>query len=176
MQQMRRQHSGESKALTKQKELLLYQELQQAGVVFAFQKHVPFRSCDLRSETACAYADFAIARPWGYIMLECDEDQHRSYDPSCDVRRDFGIAASVALGSGHKLRIVRFNPDADRVDDQTRVESRKERMQRLMVLLDEEPAASFERSFLCYDATSDSVMPQVAASWDVAAKAVSRVL
>ena len=101
-------------------------------MVFEFQKHVPFRSCGLRSETPCAYVDFAIARPWGYILLECDKDQHRSYDPGCDVRRDFDIAASVALGSGHKLRIVRYKPDAYRLDGQTRVKSKAERMKRLL--------------------------------------------
>ena len=145
-------------------------------MVFKYQKQVPFKSCNRRSDTACAYVDFAIARPWGYVLLECDEDQHRSYDPGCDVRKDFDIAASVALGNGHKLRVARYNPDAYWVDGQTRVESRRERMKRLLVLLDEELAASFERVFLCYDATNDSVLPQVAASWGVVAKAVSRVL
>ena len=171
---MRSQHSGQPKALTKQKEMTLYQELQKAGVDFEYQHHLPFKSCGLNSETSRAYADFAIAKPWGYILLECDEDQHRGYDPSCDVRRDFDMAASVALGSGHKLLIVRFNPDSYRVDGKTRVESRKDRMKRLLQLLEYEPAA-FERVFLCYDQDGGSTLPQVAASWDVAARQVSRV-
>ena len=85
------------------------------------------------------------------------------------------MAASVALGSGHKLLIVRYNPDSYRVDGKTRVESKKDRMTRLLQLLDHEPVA-FERVFLCYDSVSDSSLPQVAASWDPAARQVSRVV
>ena len=48
----------------------------------------------------------------GYVFVEVDEDQHRSYDISCDARRDFDIAASVSLGSAHKLRIVPTIPTA----------------------------------------------------------------
>ena len=110
-----------------------------------------------------------------YILLECDEDQHRSYDPSCDVRRDFDIAASVALGSCQKLLIIHYNPDPYRIAGRTRTESRKDRMQRLLALLDHEPDA-FERVFLCYDQDEGATLPQVAASWDVAAKQVSRVV
>ena len=95
---MRSQHAGDKKAITKQKEMVLYQVLQKANIQFEYQKHIPFASCGLNSETKCAYADFVITKEWGYIILECDEDQHRSYDISCDVRRDFDIAASVAFG------------------------------------------------------------------------------
>ena len=171
---MRTQHSGEPKALTKQKEMALYLQLQEAGVQFEYQRHLPFKTCGLNSETSCAFVDFAITKPWGYILLECDEDQHRARDPSCDVRRDFDMAASVALGSGHKLLIVRYNPDSYRVDGKTRVESKTARMKRLLQLLDYEPAA-FERVFLCYDQDGGATLPQVAASWDVAAQQVSRV-
>jgi len=172
---MRSRHSGEPKALTKQKELALYQELQKAGVVFEYQYHLPFKACGLNSETVRAFVDFAIAKPWGYILLECDEDQHRAYDPSCDVRRDFDIAASVALGSQQKLMIVRYNPDSYRVDGKTRTESRKDRIRRLLELLQYEPQG-FERVFLCYDQESGSTLPQVAASWGEAVRRVSRII
>jgi len=118
--------------------------------------------------------DFAIVRPWGYILLECDEDQHRSYDPSCDVRRDFDMAASVALGSRQKLMIVRYNPDSYRVGGKTRTESKKDRIKRLLELLEYEPQG-FERVFMGYDQESGSTLPQVAASWEEAARQVSRV-
>lgn len=164
--------------MTKKKELELYLELQRAGVAFDYQQHLPFRACDLNSETSCAYVDYTIAKPWGYVLLECDEDQHRSYDASCDVRRDFDMAASVTLGSGHKLRVIRYNPDAYRVAGRTRVESKKDRIQRLLAVLDEdEPAGALERVFLCYDmGSAEAVLPQVAASWDMAARHVSRVV
>ena len=167
-------HSGEPKALTKKKELVLYEVLQKAGVEFEYQKYIPFAGCGINSETRHAFVDFVITKPWGYILLECDEDQHRAYDPSCDVRRDFDMAASVALGSQHKLMIVRYNPDSYRVDGKTRVESKADRMNRLIQLLDYEPKA-FERVFLCYDSATGQSLPQVAASWDPAAREVSRV-
>ena len=80
----------------------------------------------------------------------------------------------MALGSEHKLMIIRYNPDVYRVGGAVRAESKKGRMQRLLALLDHEPT-SFERVFLCYDQDEGASLPQVAASWDVAAKQVSRI-
>ena len=171
---MKSLHSGDKKALTKQKELALHQQLCAAGIEFEYQYYVPFRACGFESETSCAYVDFAIEKPWGNVLLECDEDQHRAYDPSCDVRRDFDIAASIALGSQQKLLIVRYNPDRYRVDGKTRTESNRDRMLRLLKLLDYEPT-SFERVFLCYDHDSESSLPSVAAAWDTAVIQVSRM-
>jgi len=174
LKHMRYQHAGESKAVTKRKELVLYQALRLASVAFEYQFHLPFKSCGLNSDTTRAFVDFVLLKPWGYILLECDEDQHRGYDPSCDVRRDFAMAASVALGSGHKLLIIRYNPDGYRVGGKTRVESQKDRMARLLDLLEHEPTA-FERVFLCYDQDEHATLPQVAASWGVSVQEVSRI-
>jgi len=69
---------------------------------------------------------------------------------------------------------VHYNPDSYKVDGNTRVESNKARMTRLLDLLAYEPRA-FERVFLCYDQASESTLPQVAESWDPAARQVSRV-
>ena len=63
MGHMRTQHSDEPKALTKRKEMVLYQELQKAGVQFEYQCHIPFRGCGLNSETTCAYVDFVTQSP-----------------------------------------------------------------------------------------------------------------
>ena len=46
---------GQPKALTKAKELSVYQALQAADIAFEYQKHLPFHGCDLDSETGCAY-------------------------------------------------------------------------------------------------------------------------
>ena len=163
-----------TKRLHSKKEFALYQELQTVGVQFEYQCRIPFRGCGLKSETTGAYVDFVIPKPWGYILLECEEDQHRSYDPSCDVRRDFDMAASVALGSAHKLMVVRYNPDSYRIDGKTRVESKNDRINRLLVLLDYGPVA-FERVLLCYDQDSTSTLPQVGVAWEEAARQVSRI-
>ena len=171
---MRSAHAGERKALTKVKELELYQALQAAGIHFEYQKYIPFTACGFESETRCAYADFVIAAPWGYTILECDEDQHRSYPPQCDLRRDMDIVASVALGSEHKVKILHSNPDAFTLDEKPQHESKASRIARLLEVISEEPVC-FERIFICYDGTSDSHLPQVAVNWPEAAREVSRV-
>ena len=117
---MQKCHSDNAKALTKRKELDLHQSLQQAGVDFEYQKHMPFKRCGLESETASAYIDFVIQKAWGVILLECDEDQRMAYDPSCDLRRDFDSCASIALGSQRKAVVLRYNPDAFKVGGVTR--------------------------------------------------------
>ena len=175
MSHMRGKHSGEPKAQTKWKELVLYQALQKAGVVFEYQRHIPFKACDLDSERTCAYVDFVIPRPWGYVVLECDEDQHRKRPPECDARRDFDIAESVARGSNDALMVVRYNPDKHRVDGIVRAPGHEHRMKRLLETINHTPAA-FERLFLFYDHASSSTLPQVAAAWDPAACQASRVV
>ena len=79
MKHMRTQHSGEAKALTCSKEMKVYQALQNAGVSFQYQLHIPFAGCGIDTETKHARVDFVIAKEWGHIILEVDEDQHRSY-------------------------------------------------------------------------------------------------
>ena len=172
---MKTQHSGEPKAQTCSKEMKVYQALQNAGVIFQYQQHMPFAACGLNSETKYARLDFVIAKQWGYVIIEVDEMQHKSYDPSCDVRRDFDITAAVTLGSIHKLRIVHYNCDVYRVDGVVRTTSTKDRMKKLLEALEEGEPEGFERLFLFYDAESGSTLPQVAASWDKAAQEVSRI-
>ena len=60
------------------------------------------------------------------MLLEVDEEQRNAYDPSCDARRDFDMAASVALGSGRTLLVLRYNPDAFKIAGVTRRTTKKE--------------------------------------------------
>ncbi|CAE7938901.1 unnamed protein product, partial [Symbiodinium sp. KB8] len=150
LKHMRAFHGDNPKALTKTKELEVHQLLGKSGIQFEYQHHLPFRNCGLESETTRAFADFVLYASWGAIILEVDENQHSHQDPSCDVRRDFDMVASVALGSQHKLAIVRYSPDAFK----------------------EEPEKAFQRLFLFYDrAAEDSELPAVAEDWDVVARA-----
>ena len=168
---MRARHSGQAKALTKSKELSVYRALQAAGIVFEYQKHLPFQRCNLQSETKCAYVDFAIAAPWGAILLEVDEEMHSAYPASCDVRRDFDMCASLMLGSSHKTVIIRYNPDSFRVDGTDKRVPTKDRQRRLVEILrtwlleDPAPKRQLARFFLYYDCRSDSSLPVVANDW-----------
>ena len=130
------------------------------------------------SETRYALADFSILTSWGAILIEVDEEQHRHYDANCDVRRDFDTAASVALGSGHKLVILRYNPDTFKVGGVICRMTKRERHTRLVALLSRlqatEPALPFERLFFLYDRAPSSALPTVAEHWNEVTKAVSR--
>ena len=177
---MRRIHSDHPKALTKSKELDVHHTLQEAGFNFEYQKHLPFRGCGLQSETAHAYVDFCIHMSWGVILLECDEDQHMAYDPSCDVRRDFDSCASITMGSRHKAVVLRYNPDAFRVGGVTRRTTKKERQKKLIEVLeswqdDPAPELGFARFFMYYDAENDAAaLPLVAKHWTEEVQKVSR--
>ena len=173
---MRSFHSDNPKARTKQKELEVYQLLRDAGIQFEYQHHLPFRGCGLESETRCAFADFVIYKPWGVLILEVDEGQHSRQDASCDVRRDFDMAASVALGSAQKIVVLRYNPDAYKVAGKTSRTTAKVRRETLLRTIRElEEPAGFRRLFLFYDKDSeDAALPTIAAQWDCVAREVSR--
>jgi hypothetical protein len=171
---MRVFHSDDPKALTKRKELCVFQALTEAGIPFDCQVYLPFRTCGLQSETRHAFADFVIPRPWGSIVLEVDEEQHSAYDPSCDPRRDFDIFASVAMGSGEKVVILRYNPDPYKVGGITRPTSQKERLQQLLSII-EGPEPTEKRLFMYYDKPSaGATLPCVAEQWDIVARIISR--
>ena len=153
----------------------VYQALQETGVSFEFPKHIPFAGCGLNSETKHARVDFSIAKEWGHVILEVDEDQHRSYPIGCDVRRDFCIHESVTMGSGHKLRVIHYNPDAFRVDGKACATTQKDRIAKLLAALEEDEPVGFERLFIFFDSVSGATLPQVGASWDQAVQEVSRV-
>jgi hypothetical protein len=168
---MRSCHSGQTKALTKAKELSVYTALQSADIHFEYQKYLPFHGCNLESETKCAYVDFAITAPWGAILLEVDEEMHSHKDASCDVRRDFDSCHSLTLGSGHKTVVLRYNPDSFRVDGKPKRVSTKDRQRRLVEVLRawllEDPVPGFHlaRFFLYYDCRTDSSLPVIANQW-----------
>jgi hypothetical protein len=171
MHHMRVYHTDNPKALTKSKELNVHMMLTEASIDFEYQRHLPFKGCDLRSETSYCLIDFVIQKNWGIVFLECDEEQHSAYPTSCDVRRDFDICASIALGSQHKAVMLRYNPDAFKVAGVTRRTSQRDRRIKLLETLhawDEDPAPNllFARFFMFYDAESDeAVLPIVAHKW-----------
>ena len=91
------------------------------------------------------------------------------------MRRDFDIAASTALGSGQKLVILRYNPDAFRVAGKNRTVSQKDRHAKLLETIENmnEPQG-FRRMFLYYDRDAEgSELPTVAKEWAPAAREVS---
>ena len=177
---MRSCHGDNPKALAKSWELEVYSILQRQSLAFDYLVSVPFADCGLGSETRCAFLDFLIPKAWGKVILEVDEDQHSHYPPGCDVRRDFDILASVAMGSADKLCVVRYNPNAQQIGGVTQPLHTAQREAKLLQVLQDlevEPQLPFSRYFLYYNrATHDSPLPLVADSWPEEVKAVSRSL
>ena len=93
------------------------------------------------------------------------------------------MCASLALGSGHKVVVLRYNPDSFRMDGRSRIMATKERQRRLVevvrawLLEDPAPGQQLARFFMYYDGRSDSPLPAVAKEWDSEeASAVSAVV
>lgn len=171
LRHLRAAHAADRKAVTKAGELKVHEFLRENGVDFQYQLFVPFHTCGLGSETACAYPDFYIARPWGHLFIEHDEHSHSHYLPSCDPRRDMDIYTSISLGTGGMVRILRYNPDAYHVGGVLRKVSTKERLETLLRFIQQEtppfPELPFARLFLYYDVDNeDSTLPTVAKEWN----------
>ena len=171
-------HPTDPAALLVTSELHLQIFLQNNGVELERQVHIPFAACGLYSETKYARVDWTIDKPYGQVILELDQQQHRFYSPSCDPRRDVDIMTSIALGSGGKLVILRINLDSYKVGGVPQHTSRQERYQKLLQVLqdlDEEPEQQNQRLFMYYDRDApDSTLPSVAEHWAEAAKELSR--
>ena len=106
-----------------------------------------------------------VVREWGLVVVEVDEGQHASYPTACDVRRGFDTAASMALGPGQKLAILRYNPDSFSIGTAARTVSRKDRIARLVATVQNitEPLAFLTRLFLFYDRDSEGAPPPTVA-------------
>lgn len=173
---MASRHSDNPKALTKKKELVVYQALKDAGVAFDYQYRMPFHGCGLDSETKYAVLDFVITMPWGHWILEVDENQHKAYDVSCDPRRDFDIMSSAALAGHQKIVILHYNPDSWMIGNIRCTMQPKLRHKRLVEVLRGEPPSS-ARLFLYYDRKlRDDTLPAVAEHWSGPVRELSRVV
>ena len=174
---MRAFHSDDPKALTKHKELTVHQFLRTSGVDFEYQFCIPFARCGLDGETKYAFLDFLIPRQWGHICLEVDENQHSAYDESCDPRRDFDIFSSIALGTGGKVLILRYNPDGFKIGDMTCSVAKKARHARLLEVINSVEPPACARYFLYYNKHKHGdELPAVADQWPPAMREMSKAL
>ena len=109
--------------------------------------------------------------------MEVDEGQHSAYDPSCDPRRDFDIFSSIALGSGGKILIVRFNPDPFKVGEVTCRTTQKARHERLLEVINTvEPPACARYFLYCTKHRQTDELPAIADHWAPAVRELSKVL
>ena len=126
-----------------------------------------------------ARGDFVLVFNNTVVILEVDEDQHKSYGVSCDVRRMADIAASLRI-EGNTMRIVflRYNPHGFEVTGRTKTTKRVTRHARLVSVLSElqnESAGSGAESdvrvfYLFYD-TDSKGLPSIFADDEYDAQA-----
>ncbi len=68
-----------------------------------------------------------------FVLLEVDENQHRYNEPSCELRRMAEVQRSLfADGNSIPILFIRYNPDAFKVDGQTKKTYKRDREAQLV--------------------------------------------
>lgn len=67
-----------------------------------------------------------------HLLIECDENQHRSYNPSCEMGRMDELIDELPVG---RKVFIRWNPDSYKVNGISGKKSRKERLKELTDLI-----------------------------------------
>ena len=136
-----RMHSVDGVRWRKKEEQRIANLLTREGIAFQREVTVNFACCADNSDKQSARIDFVIYAPTCVIALEVDEDQHATYDVTCDVSRMMKIVEMQALGvdaSTHgetSIVFVRYNPNAYKIDGQIQRIGKAEREKRLIGVL-----------------------------------------
>ena len=163
-------HTTRGKKRQKKKEERVTRFLTESGITFerevvfnfckeaelhdAFEDDVVVNFCN-EAEGHWARVDFAIYREWGTDILECDEDQHIHYKSGDDARRMLKIFAAIMNRGDRagKIRFLRFNPDAYKLDGKKQTTHQRDRHAALIKVLNTPPQQQFSVSYLFYDRT-----------------------
>ncbi len=88
-------------------------------------------------------------------IVECDEDQHGHYPIGCDAGRMLNIFAEVMKRGDRagKIRFIRFNPDAYKLDGEKQKTLQCDRHAALLQVLNTEPEQQFSVVYLFFDRT-----------------------
>ena len=123
--------------------------LSNSGVTF--EREVTVNFCG-EAERRLVRVDFTIYREWGTDSLECGEEQH-SHNPIGDAARMLNIFAEVMKRGDRagKIRFIRFNPDAYKLDGQKQKPLHRERQAVLLRVLNTPPEQQFSAVYLFYD-------------------------
>ena len=157
-------HTTEGNAARHREEEIIKKVLIENGFDFKREHQVDLK-CALPGATF-ARGDFVLVFGDTVVFLEVDEEQHKSYGVSCDVRRMADIAASLRIeGNTMRIAFVRYNPHGFQVGGVTKPTKRKDRHARLVDVLSslrrestEDITESDVRIFyLFYDVDEDGV-------------------
>ena len=149
---MRALHTTRGQQRQKKKEERVARFLVASGVTFERELVVNF--CG-EAERRLARVDFTIYRAWGTNIVKCDEEQHSHYPTGCDAARMLNVFAETLKRGDHagKLRFIRFNPDAYRLDSMKQNAFQQDRQAALLRVLNTPPEQQFSVVYLFYDRT-----------------------
>ena len=101
------------------------QKLLDSNDITYTREHTISYSCIKDTTNKCARIDFLIEHTdtnntFGLILLEVDENQHKTYEISCELARMSKVMESLTLdGNTIPIKFVRYNPHAFSVNDRT---------------------------------------------------------
>ena len=144
-------HTVEGQQKQKKQEERVAKALTAAGIHFKREHHVDmscFGGTFAREDFLCDHV------PGGIVTIEVDEDQHKGYT-SCDLKRVDGIRNAMMIG-GNTLPwlLIRYNPDAFRVDEELQSVPKKDREAALVKLIKEWKFCQdqkFQMQYMFYD-------------------------
>jgi len=143
-------HTARGQQRQKKKEERVARFLTESGVTF--EREVVVNFC---GEAARRHArvDFTIYREWGTDIVECDEEQHGHYTIGCDAGRMLNVFTEILKRGDRagKLRFIRYNPDAYRVDGVRQKTPQRDRQAALLKVLNSPPEQQFSVTYLFYD-------------------------
>ena len=90
----------------KTKEMRVKEFLEECNYKFVYN-----RKCNLDGSCQTYYPDFLIDCNTFFLIIECDEDAHRSYPNDCEKMRENNICYALGL----PCVFIRFNPDKKKV-------------------------------------------------------------
>ena len=146
-------HTARGQQRHKRKEERVARFLVDSGVTF--EREVVVNFCG-EVERRHARVDFTIYRDWGTDIVECDEAQHHHYPIGCDAGRMLNVFAEILKRGDRagKLRFIRYNPDAYKVDSVKQKTLQRDRQAALLKVLNSPPDQQFSASYLFYDCTA----------------------
>ncbi len=154
-------HTREGNVRMKQEEARILRVLQEAAMDFTEQHMIDFRCVGKDRDGDRAWIDFLVqvkdtsGHVKGIVLLEVDEEQHRAYSVTCEVRRMSDVHRSLMLaGNTFPVAFCRYNPNAFSINGKTCKVTKKEREAGLIGLLQNwEFSREFEVVYLHHDTT-----------------------
>lgn len=158
-------HTREGQVRMKLEESRILRVLTKANVDFTEQHMIDFCCMGEDRDGARAWIDFLVQvkdennKVQGIIFLEVDEEQHKTYNVTCEVRRMSDVHRTLILeGNTLPVCFIRYNPDSYSVDGKNCKVTKTKREEDLVERLTSfRFTKDFEVLYLHYDTTNGSL-------------------